>query len=124
MLDLLEEAGAFELLEEEFGVVDWEVREIMREELQVLVERGFRPYLMVDEEEDGELGVFGRLEGNFAGVDFFDEGQGLAQLEGDHLVAGDEEELIIFVDILGGDDSAAGVALGDRYFVDDAAWLF
>ena len=79
---------------------------------------------MVSKEEDGELGVFGWLEGNFAGIDFFDEGQGLAQFEGDHLVAGDEEELIIFVDILGCDDSAAGVALGDSYFVDDAAWLF
>ena len=47
------------MLEEGFGVVDGEVREIMREELQILLERGFRPQLMVGEEEDGELGVFG-----------------------------------------------------------------
>ena len=32
----------------------------------------------MDEEEDGELGVFGWLKGNFAGVNFFDERQGLA----------------------------------------------
>ena len=47
------------MLEEGFGVVDWKVREIMRKELQILLERGFRSYLMMDEEEDGELGVFG-----------------------------------------------------------------